>query len=74
MDYLNEAVFGCSKVYVAARYAITGHYINWDMMTAMYRAMVGTADPTVAILREMACKIRYAAEYRYETAVAAVAK
>jgi hypothetical protein len=58
INCLNEAVFGCSKVYVATRHAITGHYTNQDVMTAMYRAMVGTRDPMVAIPRVMACKIR----------------
>ena len=55
------------------QYAIIGRCI--DQMTAMYRAMVETADPMVAIPQVMACKIRYVeADYRCEVAMAAEVK
>jgi hypothetical protein len=75
MDCLNEAVFGCSKVCVATRFAITGHYTNQHVMAAMCRVMAGTGDPMVAILRVMACKICHAeADYHCEVAMAAAVK
>ena len=62
-DCLDEPVFGCSKVEiwgVANQYAITGRYINQDMMTAMFRAMVETRAPMIAMARVMECKNCYA--------------
>ena len=47
---------------MASRHAITGHYINYDVIVAMYRAMFGTANSMVAILRVMVCKIRHVEE------------
>ena len=60
MDCLDEAVFRYSKVYVVTRHAITGHYINHDAMAAMYRVIVGTRHPMVAIPQVMACEIHCA--------------
>ena len=78
VDRFDEVVFDCSKVAngdAATRYAITGQYINQNVMAAMSRAKVGMRDPTVAIPRAMACKTRYMkADYQCEVPMAAEVK
>ena len=75
MDCLDEIVFRCSKVDVASRHAITGHYIDHGVTTAMYRVMVVTRDPMLAIPQVMACRIRFVvADYQCEIALTAAVK
>ena len=60
---------------MVTRHAIAGHYIDQDLMTAMYRVMVGTRDPMLAIPQVMACKICYEeADYQCEVVVAVAVK